>query len=236
MIKHCILLLLLLPFIVNISYSQKTNNKTTITGTVVDVNQNPVAGASIVIDGIKTNRITNRKGIYKIKVENSANKIGISIFEETVWEEEINNRQNINFTLSNYDAQQVSHQNSNKDEDEIDIGYGRGKKEDLTRSSSTIDGKNKRYLSYQSIYDMISGELPGVQVIGRNIRIQGASSINSSTEPLFVVDGINVTSIDNIQPHLVKSIEVLKGSAAAIYGSRGANGVILITLVSGDQR
>jgi TonB-dependent SusC/RagA subfamily outer membrane receptor len=72
-------------------------------------------------------------------------------------------------------------------------------------------------------------------VNGTSIRIQGASSLLLSTEPLFVVDGITVNSISDIQPLMVKSIQVLKGSSAAIYGSRGANGVILINLIkAGD--
>jgi TonB-dependent SusC/RagA subfamily outer membrane receptor len=84
---------------------------------------------------------------------------------------------------------------------------------------------------------MIRGEVPGVQVSGTSIRIQGASSLMLSTEPLFVVDGMVVNSIGDIQPFTVKSIEILKGSSAAIYGSRGANGVILINLVgAGDNK
>ncbi|MGB8492241.1 MAG: TonB-dependent receptor plug domain-containing protein, partial [Bacteroidales bacterium] len=78
--------------------------------------------------------------------------------------------------------------------------------------------------------DMISGEVPGVQVIGTRILIRGISTITAGTDPLFVVDGVPATSIDYIQPQTVRSIEVLKGSAATIYGSRGANGVILINL------
>jgi TonB-dependent SusC/RagA subfamily outer membrane receptor len=77
---------------------------------------------------------------------------------------------------------------------------------------------------------MIKGEVAGVEVIGTSIRIRGTSSLMSGTQPLLVVDGVTVNSIDNILPMMVKSIEVLKGSGAAIYGSRGANGVILITL------
>jgi len=77
---------------------------------------------------------------------------------------------------------------------------------------------------------MIKGQIPGVDVSGSSIRIQGANSFMGSTEPLLVVDGMTVQSIEDISPREVKSIEVLKGSSAAIYGSRGANGVILITL------
>jgi TonB-dependent SusC/RagA subfamily outer membrane receptor len=77
---------------------------------------------------------------------------------------------------------------------------------------------------------MIRGEFPGVQVIGKNIVIRGTSSLMLSSDPLLIVDGMSVSSLDDISPVLVKSIEVLKGPAAAVYGSRGTNGVILITL------
>jgi TonB-dependent SusC/RagA subfamily outer membrane receptor len=115
----------------------------------------------------------------------------------------------------------------------INVGYGTVKRKNLTTQVGKIDGTNKKYAAYQNIYDMIRGELPGVQVRGKSILIQGPSSINLSTEPLLVVDGVIINSIDDISPRDVKSIEVLKGAAASIYGSRGANGVIMIYLKSG---
>ena len=83
---------------------------------------------------------------------------------------------------------------------------------------------------------MIRGEVPGVQVVGTQILIRGMSSINSSNDPLLVVDGMPVSSIDNISPRQVKSISVLKGSDAAIYGTRAAGGVILIDLKGASDR
>ena len=212
-------------------FGQKNNKKIIITGVVVDVNQNPIVDATIMIDNMKTNIATDHKGFYKVKVKPSAEKIGIFTFKSAVIEEAINGRTTINFTLAASIPQQINYQNNAEDEEEIDIGYGTVKKKNLTSSMSRIDGQNKRYASYRNIYDMLSGEVPGVQVSGKSIKIQGVSSLNSSTEPLFVVDGIVVNSIDYIQPQMVKSIEVLKGPSASIYGSRGANGVILITLV-----
>jgi TonB-dependent SusC/RagA subfamily outer membrane receptor len=90
--------------------------------------------------------------------------------------------------------------------------------------------------THQNIYEMIRGEIPGVQVTGKSIMIQGPSSINLSTEPLIVVDGVPTASIDDISPQMVKSIEVLKGAAASIYGSRGANGVILINMRGAPEK
>jgi TonB-dependent SusC/RagA subfamily outer membrane receptor len=109
------------------------------------------------------------------------------------------------------------------------------KRKDLTTQVGKIDGTNKKYAAYRDIYDMIRGEIPGVQVRGKSILIQGPGSLNLSTEPLLVVDGVIINSIDDISPREVKSIEVLKGASASIYGSRGANGVIMIYLIgAGD--
>ena len=114
---------------------------------------------------------------------------------------------------------------------EIEIGYGTVKKKNLTTDVGYIDAQDDSNASYTNIYDMIRGKVPGVQVTGNKITIRGVSSINSSTDPLLVVDGVVVYTIDNISPRQVKSITVLKGSDAAIYGSRGAAGVIMITMM-----
>jgi TonB-dependent SusC/RagA subfamily outer membrane receptor len=82
---------------------------------------------------------------------------------------------------------------------------------------------------------MIRGRVPGVEVSGKSIKIRGSNSLNVSTEPLFVVDGVIVKEIDDISPETVKSIEVLKGPDASIYGTRGSNGVIVITRRTGKD-
>lgn len=83
---------------------------------------------------------------------------------------------------------------------------------------------------------MIEGQVPGVQVSGNSVVIRGAGTVMGSTQPLFVVDNVATESIDMLNPRDVKSIDVLKGSAAAIYGTRGANGVILITTKRGSAK
>ena len=208
---------------------QKSNKKATISGIVVDAEKNPVKRAMVMVDGESTGRLTNDKGMYKVRVSSSAKMLGISVINLHYREEAINSRKKIDFRFDNYTVQEPVVPESG-DED-VDIGYGTVKKKNNTNSSNVIDGQNRRYASYQNIYEMISGEVPGVQVVGRSIRIQGTSTINSGAEPLLVVDGVTVSSIDNINPRMVKSVEVLKGTGAAIYGSRGANGVVLITLV-----
>jgi TonB-dependent SusC/RagA subfamily outer membrane receptor len=227
--------LLLALFSFNSAYAEKSNKKITITGYVVDGTHASVANAIVMVDGKKTDKITDDKGFYKIKVKAGSTKIGIFTFTNGVLEETINGRGRINFAFEGSVPDQASNK-VDQGEEAIDIGYGTVKKKNLTTSVSKIDGTNPKYASYRTIYDMIRGEAPGVQVNGTSIRIQGASSLMLSTEPLFVVDGMVVSSISDIQPFTVKSIEILKGSSASIYGSRGANGVILINLIkAGDK-
>ena len=99
--------------------------------------------------------------------------------------------------------------------------------------SGVINVRDSAVPVYQDIYDMIRGRVAGVEVSGRSIKIRGTNSLNVSTEPLFVVDGVIVREIDDIAPETVKSIEVLKGPDAAVYGVRGSNGVIVITRKKG---
>jgi TonB-dependent SusC/RagA subfamily outer membrane receptor len=217
----------------NFSSAQKAGKKVTITGHVVDGTQAYVANAIVIIDGKKTDTFTNAKGYFKIKVTPGSSTIGI-LTTNGILEEPLDGRKTINFTFQGSVAAQPGAK-VNPDDETVDIGYGSVKKKSMTGSVSKIDGTNPKYASYRSIYDMLRGEVPGVQVSGTSIRIQGASSLMLSTEPLFVVDGMVVNSIADIQPYTVKSIEILKGSSAAIYGSRGANGVILIKLVGGGD-
>jgi outer membrane receptor for ferrienterochelin and colicin len=96
--------------------------------------------------------------------------------------------------------------------------------------------KTVKMNTYTDIYQMIRREVPGVVVSGHSIMVQGPNSFYGSSQPLFVVNGNRVSSIDNINPLDVKSIRLLKGSYANIYGNDGANGVISITLLNGSEK
>ena len=202
----------------------------------MDINQKPVSGAFIFIDNRKTNIITDEKGFYKIKVSPKAKFITAFTLMNGVSKAEIGGRTTINFGLKGSAGSSKTEVGNTGNDETVDVGYGTIKKKDMTTSVGKIDATNKRYSSYTNIYDMLRGEIPGVQVIGKSIMIQGPSSINLSTEPLLVVDGVIVNSIDDISPQMVKSIEVLKGAAASIYGSRGSNGVILINMRGAPER
>jgi TonB-dependent SusC/RagA subfamily outer membrane receptor len=213
----------------NISSGQRAGKKVTITGRVVDGTQAPVANAIVLLDGQKTDNLTSDKGFYKIKVKPGNSTIGILTVPNGILNEPLDGRTTINFTFKGSVATQASGK-TNPGDETVDIGYGSVKKRNMTGTVGKIDGTNSKYASYTNIFDMIKGEVPGVQVTGTSIRIQGASSFMLSTEPLFVVDGMVVNTISDIQPSTVKSIEILKGASASIYGSRGANGVILIKI------
>lgn len=116
-------------------------------------------------------------------------------------------------------------------EDPVNVGYSTVDRKDLTTSVSVVKAEDSNS-PYRDIYEMIQAKCAGVDVEGTKVTIRGVSSINSSTEPLFVVDGVAQSGgVGWISPHDVQSITVLKDAAScAIYGSQGGNGVILIDL------
>jgi TonB-dependent SusC/RagA subfamily outer membrane receptor len=217
----------------NVTSAQKSGKKMKISGHVVDGTLTPVANAIVMLDGEKSNVMTDQKGHFKIKVKPGNTKVGIFTMTNGILEEPLDGRKTINFKFEGSVPVQIVE--TDPLDEAVDIGYGSVKKRSMTGTVNRIDGTNPKYASYRNIYDMIRGEVAGVQVMGNSIRIQGVGSLTLSTEPLYVVDGNVVGSISDIQPFNVKSIEILKGSSASIYGSRGANGVILIKLIgSGD--
>jgi TonB-dependent SusC/RagA subfamily outer membrane receptor len=231
-----VLLLFFSFFILNPSSGQKPPKKITISGIVNDENQKPISGAIIFIDNQKTNIVTDEKGVYKIKVSTKALSISAFTLMNGLSKSEIAGRTTINFILKAAPSSGKTAEQNTLREESVNVGYGTMKRKDMTTQVGKIDGTNNKYSSYQNIYEMIRGEIPGVQVTGKSIMIQGPSSINLSTEPLIVVDGVPTASIDDISPQMVKSIEVLKGAAASIYGSRGANGVILINMRGAPEK
>jgi TonB-dependent SusC/RagA subfamily outer membrane receptor len=212
-----------------ISTGQKSDKESdkpvTISGTVRTSNQMPVAGAVFYIDNVKTGYITKNDGSYKIKISPSAVKLKIVSSEHGTDETIIDGRTKINFTLNEPEGQAAG-------------GTGEGEK---SVGNAGIDGQGgrpraRKMNTYTDIYQMIRGEVSGVVVSGRSVQIQQGKSFFGSSTPLFVINGVIVNSIDNVNPLEVRSIEVLKGSQAAIYGVRGANGVISINLLNGSEK
>lgn len=204
--------------------SKDSDKPVIITGKVINPDNRPVSGAVIYIDNIRTSNITKADGSYKIKVSPSAFNLEVRSSEFGSCKTPINNHTIINFALNG--AGGIA---SLPDDKEKDQG-----KDDTDNNPKGPKGKKMN--TYNDIYQMIRGEVTGVVVTGRSLQIQQGHSFFGGSSPLLVVNGGIVQSIDNINPVEVKSIKVLKGSEAAIYGVQGSNGVISITLINGSEK
>ena len=206
--------------------------KKTITGVVTEVNGDPIIGASVTEKGTNNATVTDLDGKFSLSVQNNAKTIIFSYIGMKTQEVAITGG-----------ALKVIMEDDNAKLDElVVIGYGTVMKKDLTGSVSSLDEKAIKGIPVTTAAEAITGKLAGVQVTTTEgspdadikIRVRGGGSITQSNEPLYVVDGFPVTSISDIPPSDIESMDVLKdASSTAIYGSRGANGVIIITTKSG---
>lgn len=235
------LLVIISFFIINEGHAQKRKRakKTALKGLVIDTENNPVINASIFIDGKNCGTLSDEDGLFEIKVKSDVKTITIFTLFNGVTELKYHGQEKITFVLiqGNTIMQDPLNTSSKKEEDLVDVGYGKVLKRNLITSVGIVNKEHiKNTYHYSNIYAMIKGEVSGVTVSGGNITIRGISSLNLSNEPLFVVDGVPTSGISDLSPDDVKSISVLKGASAAIYGSRGANGVILIRLKTAKDR
>ena len=123
---------------------------------------------------------------------------------------------------------QAGTSDANPGDEMVNLGYGSYRRNSVSEAVSTVKvGDNIK--GYTNIYDFIKGRVPGLEVIGTSFRIRGVNSINSSTDALVLVDGIETPDLSFLNPEEVADVSVLKDASAAIYGARGGNGVILIT-------
>lgn len=225
--KFKILILLFVTVIItNHIEAQSIAKKIQVSGYITDENNQPIKDAVILVDDMKMDTYINSKGFYKIKIPSNSKVIMVFSVGSGLKEHQFQGEATVNFIFPNNNNQQKK--SVTTDDDKVDIGYGSTNKEELTSSVGVVNiDKNN---TYRNIYEMIAGKVPGVVVSGRSITIRGLSSVNAGTEPLYVVNGSVTNSIDDIPPSDVDNISVLKGSSAAMYGSRGSNGVILINL------
>lgn len=208
-----------------------------VTGRVIDDLGEPMTGVSILEKGTTSGTITDMEGNYRITLTGERSVLQFSFIGYTPQEITVAaNQTQLNVTMRE-DAAVL---------DEIVIvSYGTQKKRDVTGSISKVDGNALSDLPVAQIGQKLQGQVAGVQINqvsgqpgqGMTFRIRGAASVNSGNEPLFVVDGIPVSSgINNISPEEIESFSVLKdASATSLYGSRAANGVILITTKRGKS-
>jgi TonB-dependent SusC/RagA subfamily outer membrane receptor len=216
--------------------SQKKNTKILITGTVTDASNNPVMNAIVMIDGQNTSSMTDAGGNYKVKVKPTAKTIGVVSFANGIREEAIDGRTTINLSYAVSSPHQEEKAGAPGDQS-VNTGYDVQKRSNATSPVKTIDGtdKSKNYATYSSVYEIISREVGGVRVNGSQIIIQGTKDLFGDVAALLVVDGVPVGSFDNISPSEVESISVLKGSSAAIYGTRAYGGAVVVTTKKQNQ-
>jgi TonB-dependent starch-binding outer membrane protein SusC len=209
--------------------AQKKDKKLIITGRVLNSSGDPIRNAIILIDDKKTDVMTDAEGSYKIKVKPEAAKIAIFTFGNGTIEDSIKGRTVIDFNFStSRDQKKVSDTDAPASEEGVNTGYGLVKKKNLTTDVTKVDAESKNYAHYHSVGEMIEREVSGVKVRGSVVYIQGSQNLQGEIPALIVVDGVPMESIPDIQPIAVKSVEVLKGTSAAIYGNRGYGGAIII--------
>lgn len=225
-------LLLLIFAAVSLSVSAQT---ITLSGSVKDTAGEPIIGASIVEKGNTTNgTITNFDGNFSLKVPANATVV-ISYIGMKSQEIAVKGQSKINATLTD-DAKAL--------DEVVVIGYGTAKKKDLTGSVATVNSSVLAAIPVATATEALQGKMAGVQITTTEgspdaemkIRVRGGGSITGDNTPLFIVDGFPVESISDIPPTDIEDISVLKdASSTAIYGSRGANGVIIVTTKSGKE-
>jgi TonB-dependent starch-binding outer membrane protein SusC len=223
-----IIFILLAILSINCITAQKSNKKITITGTVVNADKQPIVNAIVMIDNQKTNSVTDADGKYKVKVKPEASTISIFTFGNGTFEDSIKGRTQIDFAFSSKRQQDATDETVTAGEQGVNTGYGLVKQKNLTTPVNKIDGTDKKYDSYHSLSDMITRQNSGVKISGGTVIIQDSKDLFGSVPALIVVDGVYMDALPDIPPTSVKSIEVLKGSAAAIYGSRGYGGAVII--------
>lgn len=207
-----------------------------ISGKVVDVRGNPMPGVIIQVEGTAIGTTTNANGRFALNVPANSLLTISSIGYESQQVKVSSENRVLNIHLS---------QSTNSLNQLVVIGYGSQRKEAITGSVSSISGSKLQEVPSSNVSDALQGRLPGVQISQTStqpgatmqIRIRGTRSLTASNDPLIVLDGIPFPgSLSDIDPNQIKSISVLKdASATAIYGSRGANGVILIQTYRGRE-
>lgn len=204
----------------------------TISGTVADSNGDPVVGANVLEKGTSNGTITDLDGRFTLSVEPNA-VLKISYIGYLSKEVPVNNQRILKIELIE-DSQAL--------DEVVVVGYGTVRKADLAGSVSVLDNKAFKDQPITQVSDALQGRVSGVQVQNSGvpggtvkIRVRGSGSINRSNDPLYVIDGIvRESGLTGLNPEDIQSMQILKdASSTAIYGSRGANGVVLITTKTG---
>lgn len=240
---------LLLPFVMLGFMTMASAQNLTVTGSVTDAEGFPMEGAAVVVKGTSSGTTTNPEGRFELSVPQDAILVA-SYIGYISQEMKVGGEHTINFVLLEDSAYL---------DDVIVVAYGSMSKSDFTGSASQVSGDRIAQSSAESVDKGMIGKISGVRVASStgdpgsagSVQIRGVSSISAGTSPLYVVDGVVISSstegdlnvgyksmgiLNTLNPDDVESVTVLKDAAAAsLYGSRAANGVILITTKRGKQ-
>ncbi|WP_158275650.1 SusC/RagA family TonB-linked outer membrane protein [Marinilabilia rubra] len=206
----------------------------TLTGTVTDESGLPLPGVTVAVENTTKGTITDANGNYTIDLQEGENSLVFSFIGFESQTIDVSGQTSLDVTLKEavLGIDEV-----------VVVGYGTVKKSDLTGAVGKVGGEELNAMATADPVQNLQGKLAGVNVVsnsgepgsGTRIRVRGIGTINNS-DPLYVVDGFPMNNMSNVDPSNIESVEVLKdASATAIYGSRGANGVVLVTTKSGKE-
>ncbi|MEP7256961.1 MAG: TonB-dependent receptor [Flavitalea sp.] len=207
----------------------------TVEGIVRSATGEPLSGASVKLKGIDGGTVTDAAGHFSLRIPEKGGVLVITYVGYQPFETTINKNESLQIQLV---AQDV------KIEEVVVVGYGVQKKSDLTGSISSVKGSDLTLLPVQRVDQALQGRAAGVYVLNTDgspggnttIRVRGMNSINGGNGALVVIDGLQGGNLNSLNPNDIASVEILKdASATAIYGSQGANGVILITTKMGKK-
>lgn len=213
-------------------YSQE---KRKVSGTVRDEDGIPVAGANIFIEGTSTGTISDFDGNFSLLIPGDARTISVTFLGYKRRDIDVTGKTEVTVVLQE-DASRL--------EEVVVVGYGTESRKNVTASISSVEPEELKALPRSNVVEMLEGRLPGVQIMsdnspggGTSIRVRGFSTINNN-DPLVIIDGIPASNgLNSINPLDIETIQVLKDAASAsIYGSRAANGVVVITTKKGGNR
>lgn len=205
-----------------------------VTGKISDANGQPLAGVTVQVKGTDARAVTTNDGSFQIAAPSSTSTLVLSYVGFAEQEVPVNNQSSLSVSMTPL---------ANALQDVVVVGYGTRRKGEVTGAITSISGENLRSVQTTNLTQALQGRLAGVTVTpsnfrpgsGSSIRIRGNRSLSANNDPLYVVDGFPVSyTIDDMNPADIESVDVLKDAAAtAIYGVRGANGVVQITTRKG---
>lgn len=244
LLKKVLVLLLMIPLIGFVPYMVEIAEAQVVEGVVTDTSGEPIPGVNILVQGTSHGTSTNLEGRYELSVDSLEETLVFSYIGYDSQVVPIEGRETINIELQRAAV---------SGDEVVVVGYGVQRRSDMTGSVGSVSAEEIQNRPTTNVEQSLSGRVAGVDVAlnsGRpggtpDIRVRGTTSVSNTNDPLYVVDGVQLNmeqlqrgthAINSIDPGSIESIEVLKdASATAIYGARGANGVVLITTKRGSQ-